>query len=91
MSPDRDLLGYAGAPPDPRWPGGAKVALSFVLNFEEGAEFSVETGADGQARLEFEMPHLTGAEPALVIEATQADSKGQLKFQLKTRPRVPTA
>jgi hypothetical protein len=53
-------------------------------------EFSTETGADGQARLEFEMPRLAGAEPALVIEASQADSKGQLKFQLKARPRVPT-
>jgi hypothetical protein len=54
-------------------------------------EFSTETGADGQARLEFEMPRLAGAEPALVIEASQADSKGQLKFQLRARPRVPTA
>jgi hypothetical protein len=54
-------------------------------------EFSTETGADGQARLEFEMPRLAGAEPALVIEASQADSKGQLRFQLKTRSRLPTA
>jgi hypothetical protein len=54
-------------------------------------EFSTETGADGQAKLEFEMPRLSGAEPALVIEATQAHSKGHLKFQLKARPRVPTA
>jgi len=54
-------------------------------------EFSTETGADGQARLEFEMPRLAGAEPALVIEASLADSKGQLKFQLRARPRVPTA
>jgi hypothetical protein len=67
------------------------LVVARIEGAEEGAEFSVETGADGQARLEFEMPHLTGAEPALVIEATQADSKGQLKFQLKTRPRVPTA
>jgi hypothetical protein len=52
-------------------------------------EFSTETGPDGQARLEFEMPRLAGTEPALVIEATQADSKGQLKFHLKARPRVP--
>jgi hypothetical protein len=57
----------------------------------EITEFSTETGADGQARLEFEMPRLSGAEPALVIEATQADSKGQLKFQLRARPRVPAA
>jgi hypothetical protein len=54
-------------------------------------EFSTETAADGQARLEFDMPRLAGAEPALVIEATQADSHGQSKFQLKARPRVPTA
>jgi hypothetical protein len=54
-------------------------------------EFSTETGADGEARLEFEMPRLAGAESALVIEASQADSKGQLRFQLKTRSRVPTA
>jgi hypothetical protein len=54
-------------------------------------EFSTETGVDGQARLEFEMPRLAGAEPILVIEASQADSKGQLKFQLRARPRVPTA
>jgi hypothetical protein len=57
----------------------------------EVTEFSAETGADGQARVEFELPRLAGAEPALVIEASQADSKGQLRFQLKTRSRVPTA
>jgi hypothetical protein len=54
-------------------------------------EFSTETGQDGQARLEFDMPRLAGAEPALVIDATQADSKGQLRFQLRARPRVSTA
>jgi len=40
----RDLLGYGGKPPDPRWPGGARVAVSFVVNFEEGAEFSIADG-----------------------------------------------
>jgi hypothetical protein len=74
---------------------GEALAGALVVARIEGAaaaaEFSAETDADGQVRLEFEMPHLTGAEPALVIEATQADSKGQLKFQLKARPRVPTA
>ena len=43
-SRERDLLGYAGAWPDPRWPGGAKVAVSLVVNFEEGAEFTVSEG-----------------------------------------------
>ena len=40
----RDLLGYAGSPPDPHWPGGARVAVSIVVNFEEGAEFSMSDG-----------------------------------------------
>ena len=44
MIAPRDLVGYGGAPPDPRWPGGARVAVSFVLNVEEGAERSVEWG-----------------------------------------------
>ena len=33
----RDLKGYGRTPPDPKWPGGARVAVSFVINFEEGA------------------------------------------------------
>ena len=57
----------------------------------EITEFSTEAGQDGQARLEFDMPRLAGTEPALVIDASQADSKGQLRFQLRARPRVPTA
>jgi peptidoglycan/xylan/chitin deacetylase (PgdA/CDA1 family) len=40
----RDFIGYAGAPPKPRWPNDARVALSFVVNFEEGAEFAVSDG-----------------------------------------------
>jgi len=34
----RDHLGYGGHPPNPKWPKGAKVALNFVINYEEGAE-----------------------------------------------------
>lgn len=45
----RDLRGYANQPPAIAWPQQARVAVSFVLNFEEGAEFSV---ADGDARNE---------------------------------------
>jgi peptidoglycan/xylan/chitin deacetylase (PgdA/CDA1 family) len=48
MTP-RDLVGYANRPPAVAWPNRARVAVSFVLNFEEGAEFSV---ADGDARNE---------------------------------------
>ena len=34
----RDMRGYGPHPPDPRWPGGAKIAVQFVLNYEEGGE-----------------------------------------------------
>ena len=34
----RDLIGYGRTPPQANWPGGARVAVSFVLNYEEGAE-----------------------------------------------------
>jgi hypothetical protein len=40
----RDLKGYGRTPPDPKWPGGARVAVSFVINFEEGAELSLSAG-----------------------------------------------
>lgn len=44
MTEKRDLLGYGSTPPHPHWPGDARVAVSFVVNFEEGAEFSVAEG-----------------------------------------------
>jgi putative urate catabolism protein len=40
----RDLQGYGMAPPDPRWPGAARLALSLVLNWEEGGENNVLHG-----------------------------------------------
>ena len=40
----RDMVGYGPHPPDPHWPGGAKIAVQFVLNYEEGAENSVLHG-----------------------------------------------
>ncbi|NHN86201.1 allantoinase PuuE [Acetobacter musti] len=43
----RDLTGYGAIPPDPRWPGQARVAVQFVINFEEGGENSVLHGDAG--------------------------------------------
>jgi len=40
----RDLVGYGASPPDPRWPEGARIAVSFVLNYEEGGESCVLHG-----------------------------------------------
>lgn len=49
MAPDkavypRDLIGYAGRAPDPLWPNGARIAVSIVLNVEEGGEYSLLHG-----------------------------------------------
>ena len=41
---NRDFRGYGDRPPDPRWPDGARVAVSFVVNVEEGAELSLSAG-----------------------------------------------
>ena len=37
----RDLIGYGRTPPDPQWPGRARVAVQFVINYEEGGERSI--------------------------------------------------
>ena len=49
MTPDypRDLIGYGRNPPDPQWPGNARIAVQFVLNYEEGGENSVLHGDPG--------------------------------------------
>jgi putative urate catabolism protein len=56
----RDLIGYGAAPPHANWPGGARIALSFVLNYEEGAENSV---LHGDAASEFFLSEMLNAEP----------------------------
>jgi peptidoglycan/xylan/chitin deacetylase (PgdA/CDA1 family) len=40
----RDFIGYAANPPDPRWPGSARLAINFVVNYEEGGERSILHG-----------------------------------------------
>jgi allantoinase len=40
----RDLIGYGRTPPQASWPGGARIAVQMVLNYEEGAEMSVLHG-----------------------------------------------
>lgn len=40
----RDMRGYGRNPPDPRWPDGAKIAVQFVINYEEGGENNILHG-----------------------------------------------
>jgi putative urate catabolism protein len=56
----RDLIGYGGKPPKAKWPGSARVALQFVLNYEEGGENSILHG--DQASEAF-LSEIVGARP----------------------------
>ena len=58
----RDLVGYGASPPDPRWPDGARLAVSFVLNFEEGAE---NTPLEGDPASEAFLHEVVGAPPTV--------------------------
>jgi allantoinase len=40
----RDLVGYADTPPNPHWPNDARLAVNFVINYEEGSEYSIPDG-----------------------------------------------
>ena len=55
----RDLIGYGRHPPHPHWPGNARIALQFVLNFEEGAENNV---LHGDAASEVFLSEIIGAQ-----------------------------
>ncbi len=54
----RDMVGYGARPPHPRWPGQARIALQFVLNYEEGAENNV---LHGDAASETFLSEIVGA------------------------------
>ena len=56
----RDMVGYGRNPPDPRWPGGALVAVQFVVNYEEGGENNILHG--DQASEAF-LSEIMGAQP----------------------------
>ena len=56
----RDMHGHGETPPDPRWPGGARVALQIVLNYEEGGENNT---LHGDAASEAFLSEITGAQP----------------------------
>ena len=55
----RDLIGYGQHAPHADWPGGARVAVQFVLNYEEGSECSVLEGDAGSERF---LSEIVGAE-----------------------------
>jgi peptidoglycan/xylan/chitin deacetylase (PgdA/CDA1 family) len=56
----RDLIGYRQNPPDPKWPNRSRIALQFVINYEEGGETCILHG-DGSS--ETFLSEIVGAEP----------------------------
>jgi allantoinase len=64
----RDLKGYDGNYPAVRWPGDARVAVSFVLNIEEGAELAVSAGDERNETVHEAVQQIIGA-PDLCMES----------------------
>jgi putative urate catabolism protein len=56
----RDLAGYGASPPQVSWPGGARIALQFVINYEEGAENCVLHGDEASEAF---LSEIVGAVP----------------------------
>ena len=60
MRYSRDMRGHGEIAPDPAWPGGARIAVQIVVNYEEGGENSVE---HGDAASEAFLSEIVGAQP----------------------------
>ncbi|MBV9218902.1 MAG: allantoinase PuuE [Methylobacteriaceae bacterium] len=56
----RDLRGYGETTPDPQWPGGAEIAVQFVINYEEGGENNI---LHGDAASEAFLSEIVAAQP----------------------------
>ncbi len=56
----RDLVGYGQTPPDPRWPGSARIAVQVVVNYEEGGENCI---LHGDPASEAGLSEIIGARP----------------------------
>jgi putative urate catabolism protein len=56
----RDMIGYGRNPPDAAWPGGARIAVQFVVNYEEGGENNI---LHGDSASEAFLSEIVGAQP----------------------------
>lgn len=67
----RDLVGYGRNPPNPNWPGQARIALQFVINYEEGGENCV---LHGDTASEAFLSEIIGAEPLAGVRHMNIES-----------------
>jgi hypothetical protein len=70
-------------------PAGNARVTARVAGAAEPTEVVTNTAVDGHAHLEFEMPRLASEDAALVIEAVCGEASGQLRFQLRAKPKMP--
>lgn len=75
---ERDFVGYGRTPPAADWPGGARLAINFVINYEEGSEYSLSRGdADDEVTL------TEAAEP--IVPAGTPDLAARSMFEYGSR------
>lgn len=67
----RDLIGYGAHPPHADWPGGARVAVQIVLNYEEGGENCV---LHGDSHSEAYLHEVVGTQPLMGVRNPQIES-----------------
>ncbi len=60
MTNTRDFIGYGANPPDPKWPNQARIAVQFVINYEEGGENCI---LHGDSHSEAFLSEVIGAAP----------------------------
>jgi putative urate catabolism protein len=65
------MIGYGATPPDPKWPGGARIALQFVLNYEEGGESSILHGDEASEAF---LSEIIGAQPLAGVRHISMES-----------------
>ncbi|MCC6467660.1 MAG: allantoinase PuuE [Alphaproteobacteria bacterium] len=71
MDYPRDMIGYGRNPPHPQWPGGARIALQIVLNYEEGGENAI---LHGDAASEAFLSEIVGAQPLAGVRHMNMES-----------------
>jgi crotonobetainyl-CoA:carnitine CoA-transferase CaiB-like acyl-CoA transferase/peptidoglycan/xylan/chitin deacetylase (PgdA/CDA1 family) len=74
----RDFIGYGRQRPDPRWPGKARIAVNFAINYEEGSEYSVP---DGSGRTELGLAEAPGGR----VPAGQRDLAFETMYEYGSR------
>ena len=77
----RDLIGYANNPPDPQWPNNARLAVNFVINYEEGISISREFDVEQFREFSLELQREISEERRLMISQELSNFYRNLTIQ----------